>query len=63
MKIKQPNQKRVYRLVHRFLMNYFQISFLAVVRKAQLFKVHSNRFLQENLTVTKYVKEPFFEDK
>jgi hypothetical protein len=40
-----------------------KFSFLAIVRKAQLFKVQSNRLLEENLAVTKYVKEPFFEDK
>ncbi|CAF4086910.1 unnamed protein product, partial [Rotaria sp. Silwood2] len=32
------------------------------IRKAQLFKVHSNRSLKENTAVTKYNKEPFFED-
>ncbi|CAF4454529.1 unnamed protein product, partial [Adineta steineri] len=30
--------------------------------KAQLFKVQSNRLLKENLTITTYRKEPFFED-
>ncbi|CAF3484731.1 unnamed protein product [Rotaria sordida] len=32
------------------------------IPKAQLFKVHSNRLLKENTTITKYNKEPFFED-
>jgi hypothetical protein len=31
--------------------------------KAQLFKVQSNRLLQENLLITTYRKDPFFEDK
>ena len=31
--------------------------------KAQLFKVQSNRLLNENLTITMYRSEPFFEDK
>jgi hypothetical protein len=31
--------------------------------KAQLFKVQSNRLLQENLLITIYRKDPFFEDK
>jgi hypothetical protein len=30
--------------------------------KAQLFKVQSNRLLQENLLITAYRKDPFFED-
>ncbi|CAF1343422.1 unnamed protein product [Rotaria magnacalcarata] len=30
--------------------------------KAQLFKVQSNRLLKENLTITNYRKDPFFED-
>ncbi|CAF1971897.1 unnamed protein product [Rotaria magnacalcarata] len=32
------------------------------ISKAQLFKVQSNRFLKENLTVTVYQTDPFFED-
>ncbi|CAF0863254.1 unnamed protein product [Adineta ricciae] len=32
------------------------------IPKAQLFKVQSNRFLTENLQITLYRKEPFFED-
>ena len=35
----------------------------AKVPKVQLFKVKSNTSLQENAAVTKYDKEPFFEDK
>ena len=31
--------------------------------KAQLFKVQSNRLLKENLTITNYQKDPFFEDE
>jgi predicted ribonuclease toxin of YeeF-YezG toxin-antitoxin module len=59
----QSNQrKNVYLLIEIILIKY-QISFLAVVRKIQLFKVQSNSSLEENLAVTKYVKEPFFEDK
>ncbi|CAF0916058.1 unnamed protein product [Rotaria sp. Silwood1] len=34
----------------------------ATTPKAQLFKVYSNRLLKENTTITKYNKEPFFED-
>ncbi|CAF4919571.1 unnamed protein product [Rotaria sp. Silwood1] len=32
------------------------------ISKAQLFKVQSNRFLKENLALTEYRTEPFFED-
>ncbi|CAF2691907.1 unnamed protein product [Rotaria sp. Silwood2] len=34
----------------------------AIISKAQLFKVQSNRFLKENHTITEYQTEPFFED-
>jgi len=35
----------------------------ATTPKAQLFKVQSNRLLKENLIITAYRKDPFFEDK
>ena len=35
----------------------------ATTPKAQLFKVQSNRLLKENLLVTAYRKDPFFEDE
>jgi hypothetical protein len=45
----------------------FQILLIAAkpvtTPKAQLFKVQSNRLLKENLLITTYRKDPFFEDK
>lgn len=35
----------------------------AAISKAKLFKVQSNRFLRENLAVTTYQIDPFFQDK
>lgn len=46
-----------------FIVSNFLATKPLTTPKAQLFKVQSNRFLKENLAITNYRKDPFFEDK
>ncbi len=62
----RKHQRKQVEILKLFSMN-FQLFLIAAkpatTPKAQLFKVQSNRLLKENLIITAYRKDPFFEDK